>query len=194
MADTDSTSPDKKRQEPPPIEFLKPGEDQPAPQPQQRPAAAWVTRPEDYQQPQYAQPAAPPRAAAVPGNHARIAGILLILGAAISAVDFLLASLTPIPYSDYQNFTADPSVFALNQVCGLIVIWAQAIMVIGGVMAFQRMNWRMAVGMALFSMLVVGGYAVAVLSGTLDVALIGAALLSLAGFVLTVIAKPEFVS
>ncbi len=188
MADSDSTSPDKKRQQPPPIEFLKPGEEPAAPPPQERPAAAWVTRPEDYQRPLYPQPPAPPRTAAGPGNTARLAGILLILGAVVSVTSFLLSSLTPMSPSDYANFTSDQTVYALNQVCALVVIWAQALMAIGGIMAFLRMNWRMTVGVAFLSMLLLGGFALAVL----DPLLLGAAFLGVVGFVLTVMAKKEF--
>jgi len=189
MADTEPTSPDKKRQEPPPIEFVKPGEVPPTAPPQDRPAAAWVTRPEDYQRPQYAQPPAPPRAAPQgTGNRARIAGILLIVAAGVSAAVFLANSLIPPSASDFANATSDPSLYALGQVCGFMVIWGQAIMVLAGVMAYQRMNWRMAMGCAFFAMLMLGGFALAYL----DPIALGAAFLAIVGFVLTVTSRGEF--
>jgi hypothetical protein len=193
MADSDSRSDDKRRQEPPPIEFLKPGETQAPPEPQQ--PAAWVTRPEDYQRPQYAQPPAPPRAtAAGPGNMARLAGGLLILAAVVSAGGLLYNSLSPMSPADYANFTSDSGLYALNQVCSLIVIWAQATMIIGGIMALQRMNWRMTAGLAFFSMLMIAGFALLVIPAVLDVSLIASALLSLVGFVLTIRSRREFLS
>lgn len=189
MADSDSTSPEKKRQEPPPLEFLKPGEEQPAPPPEQRPAVAWVTRPEDYQRPQYAPPPAPPRTGPPgTGNRARLAGILLIASSAVTIAWVLAASLTPMSPAAYANLTSDTSLYAILQVCGLIVTWAQAIMILGGLMAFQRVNWRMAVGCAFFSMLMIGGYAVA----ALDPVMLGAAALGLVGFILTVMSRDDF--
>ena len=191
MADSDSDSPDRKRQEPPPIEFVKPGEEQPSEPQRERPPAAWVTRPEDYQQPRYAQAPAPPRSTSLgTGRTARTAGALLILAAAVSIAYILWVSLTPLSPSEYANLSSDPSLYALGQVCGLIVTWAQAIMVLAGIMAFLRMSWRMAMGCAFFSMLMLGGYAVAVL----DPILIGASFLGLVGFILTVTSRKEFLS
>lgn len=191
MADDDSASPDKKRPTPPPIEFVKPGEEQPTQPPQERPAAAWVTRPEDFQRPQYTQPSAPTQTrAAGPGNTARLAGIFLILAAAVSAGYFVLSSITPGSVSDYVNATSDPSLYAIAQVCAIFALWGQAIMVIAGVMAFQRVNWRMTVGCAFLSMLLVGGFALAYL----DPVMLGTSFIGILGFVLTVTARKEFVS
>jgi hypothetical protein len=191
MADSSDTTPDKKRQQAPPLEFLKPGEEQPAPAPEQRPAAAWVTRPEDYQRPQYPPAPAPPRATA-PGsaNRPRAAGVLLIVAAATSVAALLISSFPPPTVAQYQNYTNDTSLYALSQVCNLFVIWAQAIMVLGGIMAFQRMNWRMTVSCAFFSMLMLGGFALAVL----DPVMIGASFLGIVGFILTVISRQDFLS
>lgn len=191
MADSPSTPPDKKRQEPPPLEFLKPGEEQSAPSPEQRPSAAWVTRPEDYQRPQYPQPPAPPRPNAAAGsNRPRVAGILLIVAAAVSVAALLISSFPPPTVAQYQNYTNDTSLYAISQVCNLFVIWAQAIMVLGGIMTFQRMNWRLSVSCAFFSMLLLGGFALAVL----DPIMIGASFLGIVGFILTVMSRQEFLS
>lgn len=193
MADDSSTSPDKKRQEPPPIEFLRPGEEQPAQPSEPRQPAAWVTRPEDYQRPQY--PPAPAPARAVQGGNPtrpRVAGICLIIAAAGSVASLLIASfppLTPTQYASF-NYTNDTASYAINQVCNLFLIWAQAIMVLGGIMAYQRMNWRMTVSCAFFSMLLVGGFALAVL----DPIMLGASVLGIVGFILTVMAKQDFLS
>ncbi len=193
MADDGSTPPDKKRQEPPPIEFLKPGEEQPAQPSDQRQPAAWVTRPEDYQRPQYPPPPAPPRTAAG-GNptRPRVAGILLIVAAAGSVASLLIASfppLTPAQYASF-NYTNDTASYAINQVCNLFVIWAQAIMVLGGIMAYQRMNWRLTVSCGFLSMLLIGGFALAVL----DPIMLASSFLGIVGFILTVMAKQDFLS
>lgn len=193
MADEDSTSPDKKRQEPPPIEFVKPGEEPPAPPPEQRPTAAWVTRPEDFQRPQFA-PAPPRTTAQGPGTNARIAGALLILAAVISGASLLYNSLTPLSPADYANLTSDQSVYALNQVCGLIVIWAQAFMAIGGIMAFQRMNWRMSVGLSFVAIITMGGYSFLVLLAVIDFGLLASAVLGIIGFILVVVSRQDFLS
>ncbi len=196
MADSDSTSPDKKRQEPPPIEFLKPGEEQPAPPAQPQQPAAWVTRPEDYMRPPYAQAPAPPRpTAAGEGRTSRIGGIVLAL-AGISSIAYLLGtSLTPMSVAQYQNLTTDSSVYVFNQVCGTIVTWSQAIALLAGVMAFQRMNWRFTVSCAFFVMLSLAGFFLLVaLGGVLDGFLALSGFLSLAGFVLVLIGRREFLS
>ncbi len=193
MADSDSTSPDKKRQQPPPIEFLKPGEEQPAQPSPERPPAAWVTRPEDYQRPQYAQ--APPQPRPAPqgaGNTARIAGVVLVLAAVVSGAYFILNSLTPMSVSDYANLTnaTNSSIYALSQVCAVFVLWGQAIMALAGIMAFRGLNWRMTVGAAFVGMILLGGFALAFL----DPVLLGTAFVGIVGFILTVVAKKEFVS
>lgn len=191
MADDGSTPPEKKRQEPPPIEFLKPGEVQQTPPPQPGPPAAWVTRPEDYQRAPYAPAPAPPRPAAGSGAiRAQIAAVLLISAAALSVASLLLASFPPPSVQQYQAFTNDSSLYAISQVCNLFVIWAQAIMVIGGIMAWQRMNWRMTVACSFFSMFLISGYALAVL----DLIMLLAAGVGIAGFVLAVMAREDFVS
>jgi hypothetical protein len=180
MADTDSGA-DKKRQEPPPIEFLKPGEAQtPPPQPQQ--PVAWVTRPEDYQRPAYAQGPAPPRQ--LPqgtGRLARIAGVILLLAGAFGIAAVVFASLTPLPVPDYVNLSKDATTYAVNQVCGIIVIWAQALAVLGGIMALQRMNWKLTLVCAIFAMLTIGF--------TYEASFLG-----MVGFILVVMSRKEFLS
>ncbi len=191
MADSDSTPPDKKRQEPPPIEFVRPGEAQPAPPPEQRPSAAWVTRPEDYQRPQYAQPPAPPRTQAQgTGTRPRIAGILLILAGAISAAVLIANSMTIPSIADFQNATSDASLYALAQMCSIMVIWGQAIIVLAGIMSFRGLNWRMTMSAAFFAMILLGGFAIAFL----DPISIVAAAVGVIGFALTVTSRAEFVS
>lgn len=192
MADSDSTSPDKKRQEPPPIEFVKPGEQPPAQPAQERQPAAWVTRPEDFQRPQYVQPQQPTprRAPQGVGRRARIAGVLLVLAAVTSGAYILISNLTPPSASDVANLTSDPTIYVTVQVCSIFAIWAQAIMALGGIMAFQRLNWRMTVGAVFISMILLGGAAIIFL----DPVLITTSFLAIIGFILTVVAKSEFVN
>ena len=181
MADTDSGGTDKKRQEPPPLEFLKPGEAQtPPPQPQQ--PVAWVTRPEDFQKPAYPQGPAPPRQGAEgSGRRARLAGIVLLLAGVFGIAGVLSASLTPMPLPDYANISNDTGLYMLNQVCGIVVIWAQAAAILGGVMALQRLNWKLTLVCAILATLTIGF--------TYEASFLG-----MVGFILVVMSRKEFLS
>jgi hypothetical protein len=173
MADEDSGAPDKRRQQPPPIEFLRPGETQ-TPPPEQQPPVAWVTRPEDYQQPAYPVAPAPPRPGA-PGKYGLFAGILLFLAAGFGIASVVSASITPISYADYANLTNDTLTFMTNQICGIIVIMAQSAALLGGVMAIQRLNWKLTMVCAILATLTVGFYLEASFMGMLAVVLVAIA-------------------
>lgn len=177
MADGDSGGPDKKRQEPPPLEFLKPGEAQ-TPPPAESVPAAWVTRPEEFQQPTYPAGPAPPRRGA-PGKLGLYAGILLILAGVFGIASLMQLALVPLSPSDYANLTNDSATYITNQICGFIVIWAQAAALLGGIMAIQRMNWRLTVVCAIFATLT-GGF------------VLEASFMGLVGFVLVILARKEF--
>lgn len=176
MAD-DTRAQDKKRPAPPPLEFLKPGETQSPPAAQQAPAA-WVTRPEDFQRPTYTVGPAPPRAAST-GRFGLVAGVLLLLAGGFGIAAVVSASLTPIPASDYANLTRDAATYVTNQICSLIVIWAQAAAILGGVMALQRLNWKLTMVCAIFATLTVGFF-------------LEASVMGMAGFVLVILARKEF--
>lgn len=181
MADSDSNDAGKKRQEPPPLEFLKPGETQTPPQEPQQPVA-WVTRPEDYQRPSYPQGPAPPRQ--VPqgsGRLARIAGIVLLLAGAFGVASVVYLSLTPLSVPAYINATSDPTSYAVNQICAIIVIFAQAGAILGGIMALQRMNWKLTVVCAILAMLTLGF--------TFEASFLG-----MIGFILVIMSRKEFLS
>lgn len=171
--DDESGAPEKKRQEPPPIEFLKPGESQ-APPPEQQAPAAWVTRPEDYQQPAYPVAPAPPRQAA-PGRYGLYAGILLLLAATFGIASVVSASLTPISPSDYANMTNNTALYVTNQICGIIIIMAQTAAILGGIMALQRLNWRLTMVCAVVSTLTFGFYFEASVMGLAACAMVAAA-------------------
>lgn len=180
MAEAENDDSGRKRPQPPPIEFLKPGESQTPPPGQQAPVA-WVTRPEDYQRPSYPVPPAPPRPAAPRGYYGIAAGILLIAAGAIGIAAVVSASISPLSPAQYANISNDPASYATNQICTLIVVWSQAAAIIGGVMAVQRLNWRLTLVCAIFATLTVGFF--------LEASVIG-----MAGFVLVVMARKEFLS
>src|SRR3989449_9147370 len=67
----------RRRDSPPPVEFVRPAETQGPPPPRDQPPAAWVPRPEDYQvPPSWAGPAPRPVG---PSNLPKIAAVFLLL-------------------------------------------------------------------------------------------------------------------
>lgn len=149
----DSESDEKRKDSPPPVEFLRPGETQ-GPPAQDRPAA-WVPRPEDYQAP--APTWAPPAATPARSSWHLLAGALLIVAGLVGMASTVYSALNWPSLSDYANFTNNsPELIALSQICALISIWSQAIAILGGVMAVQRRNWRLTVVCAIFSLLTIG--------------------------------------
>jgi len=85
--------------------------------------------------------------------------------------------------AEYANFTLNNTaeVIAFNQICGLISIWAQIAALLGGVMALQRVNWRLALVCAVFAPLTLGF-------------IFEASFLGVLGLLLLVRARNEFVS
>src|SRR6266702_1970140 len=151
---------------PPPVEFVRPDEEQAPLSPRDQPAA-WVPRPEDYRPPeQWAPPARPP-----PGrsNLPKIAGVLLVLAGVVGMAGAIYNAVTL------------PSVAEL-QICGLVSIWSQALAILGGVMAFKRMNWRLTLVCAVFSLF------------TLGIFYFEASAIGLLGLIVTVLARPYFVT
>lgn len=180
MAGEPSEEEKKKRSSPPPVEFVKPGEAQ-GPLPPRDQPAAWVPRPEDYQPPAGWTPA--PTGPPQPSNLPRIAGVLLVLAAALGMAGAISSAVNLPSVAEYANFTnGSPAVIATIQVCGLISIWSQAMALLGGVMAFQRMNWKLTLVCAIFSLL------------TLGIFLFEASLLGLLGLILVVRARPYFIT
>ena len=156
MADGSGDEDERRRPSPPPVEFLKPHE-APAPlPPRDQPPAAWVPRPEDFRSPASWRP--PPGGAPAASNLPRIAGALLLASAVIGMAGSVYNAVTLPSVSDYANFTQNntPAVVATAQICGLISIWAQAMALLGGIMAFQRMNWKLTLVCAIFSLATLG--------------------------------------
>lgn len=173
---------EKRRPTLPPVEFLKPGEAQAPLPPRDQPPAAWVPRPEDYQGPPAWAP--PPTAGLGRSNLPKLAGILLLVSAAIGMAGALYGALSLPTVPEYENITQNttPAVLAATQICGLISIWSQAMALLGGIMALQRMNWKLTIVCAIFSL------------GTLGIFLFEASLIGFLALIVTLRARPFFLS
>ncbi len=182
MADTGPEDERKRKAEPPPLEFVKPGEEQaPLPPRDQRPAA-WVPRPEDFERPPQAWGPAPPARPRGPGPRTKIAGVFLILSGFVGMAGtylILTQPLTPQDVANLSNITAEE--FAASAAFFLLMTFAQSAAVLGGIMAFQGKNWKFAVGCGVLSLLSFGD-------------LFLGSLLGLAGLLLILGARREFTS
>ncbi len=179
MAGGSSEEEAKRRQSPPPVEFVRPSEAQGAAPPRDQPPAAWVPRPEDYQvPPTWAGPTARPVG---PSNLPRIAAVFLLLSGILGMAGAIANAVSLPSVSDYANFTNNSRGYvAFIQICGLVSIWSQALAILGGVMAWQRMNWKLTLVCAIFSLFTLGYF------------LIDASLVGLVGLIFTVIARRYF--
>jgi hypothetical protein len=180
---------ERRRPEPPPVEFVKSGESAPPLPSREAPPAAWVPRPEDYLRP---PSPVPTRVAGPPGRLHLAAGSLLILSALVAIGWTVFLSVRFLTPSDYANATQDltASEWALGQICGLIGIWGQSVALLAGVMAFSRLHWRFAMGSALVSSLAISSTAVIFLDPFFG----GAAAIGLGGVLLLRFARREFAS
>lgn len=140
---------DKKRQEPPPIEFLRPGETQAPPPAQPQAPVAWVPKPEDFQRRPVPQPAPVARA---PGNRGTFAGVCLIISALLGFAGIVRIYLIPVTLQDYYNYTNSSQTDLIsNGAIQTLVVWPQVFGILGGVMALQRKNYRLAAACAFVS-------------------------------------------
>lgn len=138
---------EKRRRTPPPVEFVRPSEAaQGTPPPRDQPPAAWVPRPEEFgQPPQQPLPQAWPQAAPRSGR-AIIGGALLIVSGLIGMASTFIIFTQPLTKADIatiQNMTAGD--LAANALFVFAVVYAQAFAILGGIMAIQRKNWKLAV-------------------------------------------------
>ncbi len=143
--------------------------------------AAWVPRPEDYRPPQAWGPAptGPPPVSNLP----KIAGVCLLLAGILGMAGAIYSAVTLPSVSDYASFLNNSTTFiATIQICGLISIWSQAMALLGGVMAWQRMNWKLTLVCGIFSLL------------TLGIVYFEASLLGLLGLILVVRSRPHFIT
>jgi hypothetical protein len=182
MAEHSGEEEPRKRPSPPPVEFLRPGEEQAPLPPRDQTPAAWVPRPEDFRPPTgFARPPGPPGMAS---NLPKIAGVLLLVSAVLGMAGSIYGAVNLPSASQYANFTRNNSALTLAeiQICGLVSIWAQAMALLGGVMAFQRMNWKLTFVCALASL------------GTLGFFYIEASIIGAIGLIVVVRARAYFLS
>ena len=178
MADTDWDESRRRKDEPPPLEFLRPGETQVPPSGPEKPAA-WVTRPEDFERPTAAGPAPPGRGLR---GRSTLAGVCLILAGLVGIVSTFIQLVTPLTSGEIdalRNWTVDD--YVANGIAALFVLYPPPIALVGGITALQRKNWKLAVGCAIISLLTFGFF----LLGTL---------LALSGLVLLFSSRREFTS
>ena len=128
--------------------------------------------------PGWAGPAARPVG---PSNLPKIAAVFLLLSGILGMAGAIINAVSLPSVSDYANFTnSSPEVLAVSQICGLISIWSQALAILGGVMAWQRMNWKLTLVCAIFALFTLGYF------------LVDASLVGLVGLILTVLARRYF--
>src|SRR3989442_9876127 len=166
MADNSSDEDQKSRQTPPPVGFVRPAEAQgPAPA-RDQPPAAWVPRPEEFgQPPQQPFPQAWPQVAPRTGRPI-IGGVLLILSGLLGMVSTYLIFIRPLTPSDVsaiQNMTAGD--LTANALLVFAVVYAQAFAILGGIMAIQRKNWKLAVVCGVASLLNFGFFLIGTFLG-----------------------------
>ncbi len=103
-----------------------------------------------------------------------LAGILLILSGTLGFLAVVVGFLGGTP-SDPQTPVVSPWLLAP----ALLVVWAQPLAIMGGVLTLQRSNWKTAVACALAGTLTIGF-------------VIEASLLAAVGLLLLVASRPEF--
>lgn len=172
--DESGTEP-KKRDQPPPLEFLRPGEGQAPLPPRDQPPAAWVPRPEEFERPAqtWGVPPPPRRAA---GGRAKAAGICLILAALVgilTTVYSFYVPLTPEEQQYVENITAnDPGLANTLIALTIISFYAQGLALLGGVLAFRGREWKLATACAVLSLASLGFYFIASAIGFLGLMLV----------------------
>jgi hypothetical protein len=182
MAEDSGEQEPRKRPSPPPVEFLRPGEEQAPLPPRDQSPAAWVPRPEDFRQPTGLT--RPPGPTGIGTNLPKIAGVLLLVSAVVGMAGSIYSAVNLPSVAQYTNFIRNNSALMLAelQICGLVSIWAQAMALLGGIMALQRMNWKLTLVCALASIATFGFF-------YLEASVIGVVAL-----LVTVRARPYFLS
>lgn len=180
MAGDSADDQEKRRRTPPPVEFVRPSEAQGTAPSRDQPPAAWVPRPEEFgQPPQQPFPQVWPQAASKSGR-AILGGILLIVSGLIGMASTFIIFIQPLTAKEIamiQNMTAGD--LAANAIFVFAVVYAQAFAILGGIMAIQRKNWKLAVVCGVASLLNFGFF----LAGTL---------VGLAGLISILTARREF--
>src|SRR6266581_1797190 len=119
-----------------------------------------------------------------PRDQPKIAGVLLVLAGVVGMAGAIYNAVTLPSVAEYADFVNNntPELVAVLQICGLVSIWSQALAILGGVMAFKRMNWRLTLVCAVFSLF------------TLGIFYFEASAIGLLGLIVTVLARPYFVT
>jgi hypothetical protein len=115
-----------------------------------------------------------------PSNRALLGGIFLIISGLIGAASAYIAftqPLTPAEIGTLQNMTGAD--LAANALLVFLVVYAQAFAFLGGIMAIQRKNWKLAVFCGAVSLLNLGILFLGALAG-------------LAGLILIILARRDF--
>ena len=163
---------------PPPIEWVRPGETQPPP-PEATAPAAWVTRLEDFE-------AAVRRPTGRPGSRRTsrptMAGICLLLSGLLGIAGTAYSLAYPLPPEVVENLTADmdATTLAILTALAFVSLYAQAFALLGGVLAIQRSNWKLSVVCGVASLLTLGLFA------------FEGSLLGLLGLLLVLTSRAEF--
>src|SRR5256712_6005132 len=110
MASDPSEDEKRRRDGPPPVEFVRPSETQGLAPPRDQPPAAWVPRPEDYQvPPSWAGPTARPVG---PSNLPKIAAVFLLLSGILGMAGAVAHAVPPPARAAHPNFTNKPPLYA----------------------------------------------------------------------------------
>src|SRR5437899_12781958 len=103
MASDPSEDEKRRRDSPPPVEFVRPSETQGPPPPRDQPPAAWVPRPEDYQvPPSWAGPAPRPVG---PSNLTKLAPVFLLFSGVPGMTRAVANTAPPPPRSGSPELT-----------------------------------------------------------------------------------------
>src|SRR2546427_4326845 len=117
MASDPSEDEKRRRDSPPPVEFVRPSETQGPPPPRDQPPAAWVPRPEDYQvPPSWAGPAPRP---VDPSNLPKIAAVFLLLSGILGMAGAVAHAVSLPSVAGHANFTNNtpPYVAFIHHCC-----------------------------------------------------------------------------
>jgi len=117
-----------------------------------------------------------------PSSLPKIAAVFLLLSGILGMAGAIANAVSLPSVQDYANFTTNtsPETLAFLQICGLVSIWSQALAILGGVMAWQRMNWKLTLVCAIFALFTLGYF------------LFDASLAGLVGLIVTIMARRHF--
>lgn len=157
----------RKRDKPPPLEFLRPGESQAPLPPRDQPPAAWVPRPEEFERPTQPWGAPPPQRRAA-GGRAKAAGICLILAALIGIFTTVYSFYVPLTPEEQQYVESiDPGLRNALIALTIVSLYAQGLALVAGVLAFRGREWKLVMVCSVLSLASLGFYFIASVFGFL---------------------------